>query len=95
MSPLFGGSNRSAGLAVGLALQGIHCPTSPGGVLIYDLKPTKIGDLIEAQGVLACVTGKLRNFSPKMITPQNKLPFCPHVLWLNGNIINYTAEGQN
>lgn len=41
----------AAGLAVGLALQG-SLSNFAGGVLIMVFKPYKIGDLVEAQGVI-------------------------------------------
>jgi small conductance mechanosensitive channel len=40
----------AAGLAIGLALQG-SLANFAGGVLIILLKPTKIGDFIETQGL--------------------------------------------
>lgn len=44
----------AAGLAVGLALQG-SLANFAGGVLIMIFRPYKIGDLIEAQGVIGVV----------------------------------------
>ena len=52
----------AAGLAVGLALQG-SLSNFAGGVLIMIFKPYKIGDLVEAQGVLGNV--KKLKFSPR------------------------------
>ncbi|WPR72396.1 mechanosensitive ion channel [Flavobacterium sp. NG2] len=82
----------AAGLAVGLALQG-SLSNFAGGVLIIMFKPYKIGDLIEAQGVLGTVK-QIEIFTTKMITPQNKLAIIPNGAMANGNIINYTAEGK-
>ncbi len=56
-------------------------------------KPYKIGDLIEAQGVLGAVK-EIEIFTTKLITPQNKLAIVPNGAMANGNIINYTAEGK-
>ncbi|MDC6406033.1 MULTISPECIES: mechanosensitive ion channel family protein [Maribacter] len=81
----------AAGLAVGLALQG-SLSNFAGGVLIMIFKPYKIGDLIEAQGVLGSVK-EIEIFTTKLITPQNKLAIVPNGALANGNIINYTAEG--
>ncbi|NNL07694.1 MAG: mechanosensitive ion channel [Croceitalea sp.] len=82
----------AAGLAVGLALQG-SLSNFAGGVLIMIFKPYKIGDLIEAQGVLGNVK-VIEIFTTKLVTPQNKLAIIPNGAMANGNIINYTAEGQ-
>lgn len=82
----------AAGLAIGLALQG-SLANFAGGVLIMIFKPYKIGDLIEAQGVLGAVK-EIEIFTTKLITPQNKLAIVPNGAMANGNIINYTAEGK-
>jgi small conductance mechanosensitive channel len=82
----------AAGLAVGLALQG-SLSNFAGGVLLIIFKPYKIGDLIEAQGVLGTVK-EIEIFTTKLITPQNKLAIVPNGAMANGNIINYTAEGK-
>ncbi|SDQ67824.1 mechanosensitive ion channel family protein [Flagellimonas zhangzhouensis] len=82
----------AAGLAVGLALQG-SLSNFAGGVLLMIFKPYKIGDLIEAQGVLGVVKG-IEIFTTKLVTPQNKLAIVPNGAMANGNIINYTAEGK-
>lgn len=82
----------AAGLAVGLALQG-SLSNFAGGVLIMIFKPYRIGDLIEAQGVLGEVK-EIEIFTTKLITPQNKLAIVPNGSMANGNIINYTAEGK-
>ncbi|WP_394750640.1 mechanosensitive ion channel family protein [Spongiimicrobium salis] len=82
----------AAGLAVGMALQG-SLSNFAGGVLIMIFKPYKIGDLIEAQGVLGAVK-EIEIFTTKLITPQNKLAIIPNGAMANGNIINYTEEGK-
>lgn len=82
----------AAGLAIGLALQG-SLSNFAGGVLLMIFKPYKIGDLIEAQGVLGNVK-EIEIFTTKLITPQNKLAIVPNGAMANGNIINYTAEGK-
>ncbi|WBU89558.1 mechanosensitive ion channel family protein [Cellulophaga omnivescoria] len=82
----------AAGLAIGLALQG-SLGNFAGGVLIMIFKPYKIGDLVEAQGVLGSVK-EIEIFTTKLITPQNKLAIVPNGAMANGNIINYTAEGK-
>jgi len=82
----------AAGLAIGLALQG-SLSNFAGGVLIIIFKPYKIGDLIEAQGVLGAVK-EIEIFTTKLITPENKLAIVPNGAMANGNIVNYTAEGK-
>ncbi|WP_297792137.1 mechanosensitive ion channel domain-containing protein [uncultured Eudoraea sp.] len=82
----------AAGLAVGLALQG-SLSNFAGGILIMIFKPYRIGDLIEAQGVLGAVK-EIEIFTTKLITPQNKLAIVPNGAMANGNIVNYTAEGK-
>ncbi|MBQ4822924.1 mechanosensitive ion channel domain-containing protein [Aquimarina sp. MMG016] len=82
----------AAGLAVGLALQG-SLSNFAGGVLIMIFRPYKIGDVIEAQGVLGAVK-EIDIFNTKLTTPENKLAIVPNGAMANGNIINYTAEGK-
>lgn len=82
----------AAGLAVGLALQG-SLSNFAGGVLIMIFKPYRIGDLIEAQGVLGVVK-EIEIFTTKLTTPENKLAIVPNGAMANGNIINYTEEGK-
>jgi small conductance mechanosensitive channel len=82
----------AAGLAIGLALQG-SLGNFAGGVLIMIFKPYRIGDLIEAQGVVGTVK-EIEIFTTKLITPANKLAIVPNGAMANGNIINYTAEGK-
>lgn len=82
----------AAGLAVGLALQG-SLSNFAGGVLIIIFKPYKIGDLIEAQGVLGVVK-QIEIFTTKLVTPDSKLAIIPNGAMANGNVINYTAEGK-
>ncbi|SFR31201.1 small conductance mechanosensitive channel [Robiginitalea myxolifaciens] len=82
----------AAGLAVGLALQG-SLSNFAGGVLIMIFKPYKIGDLIEAQGVLGVVK-QIEIFTTKLSTPESKLAIVPNGAMANGNIINYTAQGK-
>lgn len=82
----------AGGLAIGLALQG-SLANFAGGVLLIIFKPYKIGDLVEAQGVLGVVK-EIEIFTTKLVTPQSKLAIVPNGAMANGNIINYTAEGK-
>ncbi len=81
----------AAGLAIGLALQG-SLANFAGGVLIMIFKPFKIGDLIEAQGIIGVVK-EIQIFTTQLNTPGNKLAIIPNGSLSNGNILNYTAEG--
>ena len=79
-------------MAVGLALQG-SLSNFAGGVLIMIFKPYKLGDLIEAQGVIGAVT-EIDIFNTRMVSPDNKRVIVPNGAMANGNIVNYTAEGK-
>lgn len=80
----------AAGLAIGLALQG-SLSNFAGGVLIMIFKPYKIGDFIEAQGVMGTVK-EIQIFTTHVNTVGNKLAIIPNGQLSNGNIINYSAE---
>jgi small conductance mechanosensitive channel len=81
----------SAGLAVGLALQG-SLSNFAGGVLIMIFKPFKIGDLIEAQGEIGAVK-EIEIFTTKLTGLSNKEIIIPNGSLSNGNIVNYSSEG--
>ena len=82
----------AAGLAVGLALQGTLANFA-GGTLILLFKPYKLGDLIEAQGILGKVK-EIQIFTTILLTPENKTAIIPNGAMANGNIINYSADGK-
>jgi len=82
----------AAGLAIGLALQGTLANFA-GGVLVLLFKPYKVGDLIEAQGVLGNVK-EIQIFTTVLITVDNKTVIVPNGAAANGIITNYTAEGS-
>lgn len=81
----------SAGLAVGLALQG-SLSNFAGGVMLMIFKPFKIGDFIEAQGQQGTVK-EIEIFTTKIIGPGNHLIIIPNGNLSNGSITNYTSEG--
>ncbi len=81
----------SAGLAIGLALQG-SLSNFAGGVLIMLFKPFKVGDVIEAQGEIGSVK-VIDIFTTKLIGLSNKEIIIPNGALSNGNIVNYTSEG--
>ena len=80
----------SAGLAIGLALQG-SLANFAGGILILFFKPFKIGDFISAQGVDGTVK-EISIFNTKLNTFGNQLAIIPNGQLSNNNIINYNAE---
>jgi small conductance mechanosensitive channel len=80
------------GLAVGLSLQG-SLSNFAGGMLIIVFKPFKVGDTIEAQGVIATVV-EIQIFVTKMLTGNNQTVFVPNGALSNGNIINYSMQGE-
>jgi small conductance mechanosensitive channel len=82
----------AAGLAVGLALQGTLANFA-GGVLILIFRPFKVGDLVEAQGVLGNVK-EIQIFTTVLLTPENKTAIIPNGAMANGNIVNYSADGR-
>jgi small conductance mechanosensitive channel len=80
------------GLAVGLSLQG-SLSNFAGGMLIILFKPFKVGDTIEAQGVIATVS-EIQIFVTKMLTANNQTVFVPNGALSNGTIINYSMQGE-
>jgi len=78
----------AAGLAVGLALQG-SLSNLAGGVLIIVLKPFKVGDWIEAQGVSGSVV-EISLFYTKLDTFGNQRVVIPNGELSNDNITNYS-----
>lgn len=80
----------SAGLTVGLALQGSLSNFS-GGVLILLMKPFRIGDYIvtkENEGTVSSID----IFYTKLLTVDNRLVVIPNGALSNSNIINVTNE---
>ena len=81
----------SAGLAVGLALQG-SLANFAGGVLIMIFKPFKIGDLIESDGQIGVVK-EIEIFTTKLTGLTSREIILPNGALSNGTIINYTSDG--
>jgi len=80
----------SAGLAVGLALQG-SLSNFAGGVLILLLKPFKIGDYIEAAGHAGTVE-EIQIFYTILKTPDNKNIIIPNSNLSNSSTVNYSVN---
>lgn len=81
----------AAGLAIGLSLQG-SLSNFAGGILIILFKPFRLGDFIEAQGVLGTVKD-IKIFSTVITSPDNKQIIIPNAALSNGVITNYTVNG--
>lgn len=82
----------SAGLAVGLALQG-SLSNFAGGVVILLIRPFNIGDFIDAMGH----SGKVEIigiFYTQLLTIDNKQILIPNGKLANDSIINYTAKDK-
>ena len=80
----------SAGVAIGLAMQG-SLSNLAGGILIVVLRPFKLGDYIEAQGEEGTVE-EISIFYTYLVSPDNKTIMIPNGSLLNGNIINYSTK---
>lgn len=80
----------SAGLTIGLALQG-SLQNFAGGVLILLLKPFKLGDYIIAQGYEGTVE-TIDIFYTKLLTIDNQTVVLPNGGLSNTNITNVTRE---
>ncbi len=81
----------AGGLAVGLSLQG-SLSNFAGGMLIIMFKPFKVGDTIQAQGVMGTVS-EIQIFVTKLITGNNQTIFVPNGALSNGNITNFSVAG--
>ncbi|WP_037317429.1 mechanosensitive ion channel family protein [Salegentibacter sp. Hel_I_6] len=81
----------AAGLAIGLAMQG-SLSNLAGGVILIILKPFKVGDWIEVQGVSGSVV-EISLFYTKLDTFGNQRAVIPNGELSNDNIINYSFNG--
>ena len=81
----------SAGVAVGLALQG-SLSNFAGGVLILLLKPFKVGDYIkeDSKGNEGTVT-EIQMFYTKLLTYDGKTVVLPNGTLANTSLVNVTA----
>ena len=80
----------SCAVAVGLALQG-SLSNIAGWVIIIVMRPFKLGDYIDAQGVNGTVED-IHLFHTYLQTPDNKVVIVPNGPLANGNIINYSVK---
>ena len=78
----------SFGVAAGMALSG-NLQNLAGGLIILLFKPFKVGDVIEAQGVLGSVK-EIQIIHTILQTPDNKEIFLPNGSLSSGSITNYS-----
>lgn len=82
----------SAGVAVGLALQG-SLSNLAGGVLILVLKPFKVGDyIIESATGKEGVVQEIHIFYTRLTTADNKAVILPNGSLANTSIVNVSRE---
>ena len=80
----------SAGVTVGLALQGALANLA-GGIMVLIFKPFKVGDYIETNGVQGICTD-ITLFYTKLLTLDNKRVTVPNGTLMNANVTDYSAE---
>lgn len=80
----------SAGVAIGLALQG-SLSNFAGGFIILLIRPFKVGDYIET-GIYQGSVEEIGLFYTKLTTVDNKLILIPNGSLSNGSLVNYSAK---
>lgn len=82
----------SAGLAIGLALQG-SLSNLAGGVIILFFRPFRIDDFIETPNYSGTVEA-IKIFYTHLVTVDNKVVTIPNGILANGCIINYSIKDK-
>lgn len=82
----------SAGLAVGMALQGALANVA-GGIMLMILRPFNVGDYVEAAGVEGTVSA-INLFYTVITTPQNSKITVPNGTLMGANVVNHTANAN-
>lgn len=80
----------SAGVAIGLALQGALTNLA-GGIMLMAFKPFKQGDYVEAGGA-AGIVHDVTLFYTTFLTWDNQRVTVPNGALMNSNITNYSSE---
>ena len=80
----------SAGVAVGLALQGALSNLA-GGIMLMIFKPFKLGDYVDASGVSGVVK-EITLFYTVILTLDNKRITVPNGNLMNTNVVDYSSE---
>lgn len=82
----------SAGVAIGMALSG-NLQNFAGGLVVLLLRPYKVGDLIESQGVTGTVR-EIQIFHTILTTGDNKVIYIPNGALSSGTVTNYSREAN-
>ncbi len=80
----------SAGVAIGLALQGALSNLA-GGIMLMIFKPFKLDDYVDASGVSGVVK-EITMFYTVILTLDNKRITVPNGNLMNTNIVDYSSE---
>ena len=80
----------SAGVAIGLALQG-SLSNFAGGLVILLIRPFNVGDYVEGSGHSGTIE-KIGMFYTHMVSADNKLILVPNGTLANDSIVNYSAK---
>ena len=80
----------AAGLAIGLALQG-SLSNFAAGVMIVGFRPYRVGDVIEAAGVIGKIE-EVQIFTTVLLTGDNKMIIIPNSQIMASEITNYSAK---
>jgi small conductance mechanosensitive channel len=80
----------SAGLAIGLSLQG-SLSNFAGGIIILLIRPFNVGDFIEGAGQSGVVE-KIGIFYTQLATGDNKQVLVPNGKLSNDSVVNYSAK---
>ncbi|MBQ6374105.1 MAG: mechanosensitive ion channel [Clostridia bacterium] len=80
----------SAGVAVGLALQGALSNLA-GGILLMIIRPFNVGDYVDAAGASGVVQS-INLFYTVLLTVDNKRITVPNGNLMNANVVDYSAE---
>ncbi len=80
----------SAGVAVGLALQG-SLSNLAGGIMLMIFRPFQVGDLVNAAGVTGTVQ-EINLFYTVFVTGDNTRVTVPNGSMMNANILDYSSE---
>ncbi len=82
----------AVGATIGLALQG-SLSNFAGGILVITLRPYKLDDFIEVDGICGTVS-EITLFYTYVTTPDNKVAVIPNSKTSNTLLINYTKNKQ-
>ena len=81
----------SAGVAIGLALQG-SLSNIAGGIMLVFFKPFKVGDFIDSADGAAGTVTDINVFYTTIETPDNKVLVVPNGALSNKPIVNYSEK---